>query len=105
MADRGMGIRLFNSKESLQDIFEEFEDVGDEGSDDQNAGTAVVTSQLRHFVVQVDAYTCISLCLASSAHMQEYISEPLLLDPFDITLNGTIKPRKPAGHKVKTTCY
>ena len=52
MADRGMGIRLFDSKEGLRSIFEEFEeneDAEDEGSGD----TGVVTSQLRHFVVQV----------------------------------------------------
>lgn len=60
MADRGMGIRLFNSKEILQQIFDEF----DEGSEDEEAEegddeeaeegvTSVVTSQLRHFVVQV----------------------------------------------------
>ena len=57
MADRGMGIRMFNSKEQLQEIFEGFE--SDEESDDDSEGqaqasnTAVVTSQLRHFVVQV----------------------------------------------------
>lgn len=61
MADRGMGIRLFNSKQALYDIFEAF-DV-DDGSDDseteQNSmqdnarDTNVITSQLRHFVIQV----------------------------------------------------
>jgi hypothetical protein len=57
MADRGMGIRIFNSKEQLQEIFEGFE--SDEESDGDSEGqaqasdTAVVTSQLRHFVVQV----------------------------------------------------
>lgn len=58
MSDRGIGIRLFNSKESLQYIFEEFdhEDSDHEGdSDDLNHGvTSVATSQLRHFVIQVD---------------------------------------------------
>lgn len=52
MADRGMGIRLFNSKDSLYRIFQEFE--GD--SDDEevgDTGTSVMTSQLRHFVIQV----------------------------------------------------
>lgn len=50
MADRGMGIRLFHSKDSLQQIFEEFE----EEEDDENpSDTNVVTSQLRHFVIQV----------------------------------------------------
>ena len=50
MADRGMGIRLFHSKDSLQQIFEEFEEEEDE---DNPSDTAVVTSQLRHFVIQV----------------------------------------------------
>ena len=51
MADRGMGIRLFDSKEGLQSIFEEFEE--NEDAEDEEDDTAVVTSQLRHFVVQV----------------------------------------------------
>ena len=50
MADRGMGIRLFDSKNGLQSIFEEFEENEDAEDEDE---TAVVTSQLRHFVVQV----------------------------------------------------
>ena len=50
MADRGMGIRLFDSKNSLQSIFEEFEENEDAEDED---GTAVVTSQLRHFIIQV----------------------------------------------------
>ena len=59
MADRGMGLRLFHTKEDLQAIFEEFEldESEDEGTEeDDNDGrrdTAVVTSQLRHFVIQV----------------------------------------------------
>lgn len=50
MADRGMGIRLFDSKNGLRSIFEEFEENEDAEDEDE---TAVVTSQLRHFVVQV----------------------------------------------------
>lgn len=58
MADRGMGIRIFHSKEGLQSIFEQFEeesdsDNGEPGKDEQDAGSSVVTSQLRHFVIQV----------------------------------------------------
>ena len=55
MADRGMGIRLFASKEALQRIFEAFDgDDGEEdGNDDDGDATAVVTSQLRYFVIQV----------------------------------------------------
>jgi hypothetical protein len=53
MADRGMGIRLFNNQEDLQRIFEEFEgDIDEEGEEAEENATAVVTSQLRHFVIQ-----------------------------------------------------
>ena len=52
MADRGMGIRLFDSKDGLLSVFEEFEE--NEGAEDEDEGdTGVVVSQLRHFVVQV----------------------------------------------------
>lgn len=58
MADRGNGIRLFNSKEGLQRIFEEFEGDSEDEDEDEGEhaedGTAVITSQLRHFVIQVD---------------------------------------------------
>ncbi|KAG8686339.1 hypothetical protein FRC11_009098 [Ceratobasidium sp. 423] len=70
MADRGQGIRMFNSRESLQAIFESFEDDSSDeettGSDvdtQGNSKTAVMTSQLRHFVIQ------------------EYLDNPLLVDP------------------------
>ncbi|KAG6878429.1 hypothetical protein C0993_007030 [Termitomyces sp. T159_Od127] len=73
MSDRGMGIRIFNSKESLQQIFEEFELSDDEGESSPGE-TAVVTSQLRHFVIQ------------------EYIPNPLLLDPSEASIDGVPKP-------------
>jgi hypothetical protein len=50
MADRGMGIRLFNSKDALRQIFEDFDSYSE---DDEESSTGVVTSQLRHFVIQV----------------------------------------------------
>lgn len=65
MADRGMGIRMFDSKEALQGIFEAFEEDEDDeleedesdteqGRDEETRdNTAVVISQLRHFVIQV----------------------------------------------------
>lgn len=57
MSDRGMGIRLLKSKDDLHTIFESFEEESDEESDidqDQHEdATAVITSQLRHFVIQV----------------------------------------------------
>jgi hypothetical protein len=52
MADRGMGIRLFNTKMALHKIFEEFEGNSEDEQED-SSGTTVVTSQLRHFVIQV----------------------------------------------------
>jgi len=58
MADRGMGIRLFHSKNDLTKIFEEFElsDSEEETEKDhQGPDTAVATSQLRHFVIQVSS--------------------------------------------------
>jgi hypothetical protein len=56
MADRGMGIRLFNSKDALRYIFDDFEDAEEDAydTDSGNTKTSVVTSQLRHFVVQVE---------------------------------------------------
>ncbi|CAO1624899.1 unnamed protein product [Parajaminaea phylloscopi] len=93
MADRGMGIRLFNSIDGLREILEEFEASSDDDDDEQeedededeatgdsdlpNAGsnaaggltssmqqdTAVMLSQLRHFVIQ------------------EYVNPPLLICP------------------------
>ncbi|KAL9936554.1 hypothetical protein V8E36_004622 [Tilletia maclaganii] len=69
MADRGNGIRLFASLDQLRTIFEEFEGDDEDQDEDEDAAagqshdndTAVMTSQLRHFVIQ------------------EYISSPLLL--------------------------
>ena len=68
MADGGAGIALFNSKESLRLIFDEYDQQTDTESEsdvqDMDASPAsqdiisgirhgIVTSQLRHFVIQV----------------------------------------------------
>ena len=53
MADRGNGIRLFNSKETLRAIFEEFDEQSDEEDGDGESEQEIITSQLRHFVIQV----------------------------------------------------
>jgi len=82
MADRGMGIRLFNSKDGLRRVLEEFDDdddTGGEGGDDDDDidgasahdNTSIVISQLRHFVIQ------------------EYLTKPLLLDPREIHPYGS----------------
>ncbi|KAI0033435.1 TTL-domain-containing protein [Vararia minispora EC-137] len=89
MADRGMGIRLFDNKETLQDIFEEFDDDSDEDGDRDDDDTAVVTSQLRHFVIQ------------------EYIDSPLLFDPREVPLGDREPPSVNAleGHKFHLRVY
>ncbi|BGP44731.1 putative tubulin--tyrosine ligase pby1 [Rhodotorula kratochvilovae] len=80
LADKGNGIRLFNSRDMLEEIFQEFEpessDEEEEDEDDEaedrpqasraalfGADTRVDSTQLREWVIQ------------------EYISSPLLLDP------------------------
>ncbi|GMK54806.1 hypothetical protein CspeluHIS016_0113920 [Cutaneotrichosporon spelunceum] len=80
-ADKGQGIRMFSSVDELRAIFEEFEppsDNEDEGckmpvAADGQEGTAVLTSHMRHFVIQ------------------QYIPRPML---FDVHKGGMV------GHKV-----
>lgn len=64
MSDKAQGIRLFSTIDELQAIFDSFEegydsDAEDEDVEDDNNG--VITSQLRHFIVQ------------------EYVDKPLIL--------------------------
>ncbi|EJF66606.1 hypothetical protein DICSQDRAFT_123228 [Dichomitus squalens LYAD-421 SS1] len=94
MADRGMGLRLFHTKEDLEAIFQEFEQADSDEDDEEGRGeeghdTAVVTSQLRHFVIQ------------------EYISNPLLLDPAEAPLDDALKPARSdlRGHKFHLRVY
>ena len=108
MADRGMGIRLFDSKSSLVAIFEEFEgdesDIEHEDNEQQDHG--VMTSHLRHFVIQVSSshhFICESL-----RYLKEYLANPVLLDPRQVPLepNG-IAPSKEElrGHKFHLRVY
>ncbi|KAF4978782.1 hypothetical protein FZEAL_4896 [Fusarium zealandicum] len=66
MSDRGQGIKLFNSMDGLQDIFDTWEedrpDSDDEDEDENEGGDYITTSHLRHFVAQ------------------PYIHPPLLVD-------------------------
>jgi tubulin--tyrosine ligase len=88
MADRGMGIRLFHTKEDLQQIFESFEEDSDGSDDDERLGndgsaTNVVTSQLRHFVIQVQAFAADLLFKKSSKLVNQGIyHESPLTGPF-----------------------
>ncbi|GBE78305.1 Probable tubulin--tyrosine ligase [Sparassis crispa] len=88
MADRAMGIRLFHSKEQLQRIFEGFDEDSDE-EERPGLDTNVVTSQLRHFVIQ------------------EYLSNSILVDPLEVPLDGRPKPRLKDlhGHKFHLRVY
>ncbi|KAI9462495.1 TTL-domain-containing protein [Lactarius psammicola] len=101
MADRGMGIRVFNSKETLRRILVDFEDScsdgdgdgdGDMAVDETVKDTSVAISQLRHFVIQASG---------------EYLSKPLLLDPHEVPLGGA--PSLPTdqlhGHKFHLRAY
>lgn len=81
MADRGNGIRLFNSRETLTKIFEEFEDDSEDEDEAKDVGTGVVTSQLRHFVVQVlysfqTAYAPMPYNADRSTSIDHYSSTP-----------------------------
>ncbi|KAG9128453.1 hypothetical protein FRC07_011210 [Ceratobasidium sp. 392] len=93
MADRGQGIRIFNSRESLQAIFESFEDDSEDeevaDSDTQPEGndkTAVATSQLRHFVIQ------------------EYLDSPLLVDPSQALTSGHVAELKGRKFHLRVYC-
>lgn len=63
MADKGQGIRIFNSKETLQDILESFEgDSSDEEDEDEEhkeesegSSTKVNLNSMRDWVIQVRA--------------------------------------------------
>lgn len=67
MGDRGQGIRLFESKDAVREIFESFEDRGGNNEYEyeldptsstgdyhgNQLDTGIIASQLRHFVIQV----------------------------------------------------
>lgn len=60
LADKGNGIRLFSTRQQLEDILEEFEPLSDDEEEDEDAtgyndGTRVDSSQLREWVIQVRA--------------------------------------------------
>ncbi|KAF9270377.1 tubulin-tyrosine ligase [Marasmius fiardii PR-910] len=90
MADRGNGIRLFRDRVSLENIFQEFEDNDETNNETENGeSTGVITSQLRHFVIQ------------------EYLINPVLFDPSEVPLNGSTKPALEDlhGHKFHLRAY
>lgn len=102
MADRGMGIRIFHTKDELLSIFEEFdgESSDDDGQEStENDGTAVVISQLRHFVIQVKNFCSSKKIILKVFLLQEYVMDPLLLDPIQ-ALDKKRTIDQLSGHKV-----
>lgn len=85
MADRGMGIRLFSSKDGLREILESFEE--NEENEDDDDDTNVVASQLRNFVIQ------------------EYIPDPLLIDPRVVPIDGSAPPEVLEPRKFHLRAY
>lgn len=87
MSDRGHGIRLFSSEEELRSIFEEWEadaPDSDAAEDDDNPNDIVsatdekdgiMTSQLRHFVVQPYIHPPLLLpsLQARKFHLRSYV--------------------------------
>lgn len=57
MADRGIGLRVFRTKEELSGILEELEAGASESEDEGESSGGQMLSQLRHFVVQVRSQT------------------------------------------------
>jgi hypothetical protein len=77
MSDRGQGIRLFNSEESLRQIFEEWEQDSDcsNGWGDGAKDHGIVTAQLRHFIAQPYIHPPLLLSSASNKkfHIRTYV--------------------------------
>lgn len=73
MSDKGQGIRLFKTVDQLQEIFNSFEENEEDNEEEEektqqieekNSDSGIITSQLRHFIVQ------------------EYQPKPLLLSEY-----------------------
>ncbi|KAF8420603.1 tubulin-tyrosine ligase family-domain-containing protein [Tirmania nivea] len=87
MSDRGQGIRLFGTMEELEEIFTSFEEDEENGKDDdedddsktdtpadgRNKDTSVVTSQLRHFLVQKYVHPPLILASSRKFHIRAYV--------------------------------
>ena len=106
---------MFNTKASLYAIFQSFEDESsDEEFEDEgemsarqegNDKTAVMTSQLRHFVIQVSQFWYWFGSIVSH-RKQEYLSSPLLFDPSQVQLDPpSLRAANSRGRKVLHCSY
>ncbi|KAI6005236.1 tubulin-tyrosine ligase family-domain-containing protein [Pisolithus orientalis] len=92
MADAGMGIRLFSSKDTLREIFEEFEGRSDD-EEAESGDTSVITSQLRHFVIQVftSHVNAAERFRGHKFHLRTYVVASGALRPYDLPRRGNDK--------------
>ncbi|BGO99256.1 putative tubulin--tyrosine ligase pby1 [Rhodotorula toruloides] len=79
LADKGNGIRLFSSREMLEDIFREFEPESDDEEDEEEEEEAQTEGMSRAAMFGAD--TRVDAMQLREWVIQEYISSPLLLDP------------------------
>lgn len=108
---------MFNTKDSLYAIFQSFEDESsdEEGEDEDgetgvrqegNDKTAVMTSQLRHFVIQVSPPCYLELENSPHINKKEYLSSPLLFDPSQVQLDTpSLHTADLHGRKVRNHLY
>ncbi|GAA5841998.1 hypothetical protein JCM3766R1_005718 [Sporobolomyces carnicolor] len=81
LADKGNGIRLFSTRQALEDIFQEFEPESDEDEDEDEdeRDSDVNAPEGRAALFGVD--TRVDSTQMREWVIQEYIADPLLLDP------------------------
>lgn len=89
LADKGQGIRLFETKDQLRQIFLEFERLEDQ--EDERLENIEASSIVSHGgpeenkedpgAVSVHLATCVSISQVRDWVIQEYIANPLLIDP------------------------
>jgi tubulin--tyrosine ligase len=85
MSDRGQGIRLFHTREELQEIFESYEEKDDEEEEEENDDDAavktisesngIVTSQVRFFLIQkyIENPLILESCGNRKFHIRTYV--------------------------------
>ncbi|GAA5926268.1 hypothetical protein JCM3775_000974 [Rhodotorula graminis] len=81
LADKGNGIRLFNSRETLEDIFQEFEPESDDEEDDEEDRDEADERPEQSRAAMFGADTRVDATQLREWVIQEYVASPLLLDP------------------------
>ncbi|GJN91569.1 hypothetical protein Rhopal_004592-T1 [Rhodotorula paludigena] len=90
LADKGNGIRLFNSRETLEEIFQEFEPESDDDEEEEEEDKEDETRPAASRAALFGADTRVDATQLREWVIQEYVSSPLLLDPApDSNTHGT----------------